>query len=228
MVYSLNYRRPAAHVGSARASIVSGKSSVATFSTHSLFSAPGIPQAISFDRIIDGGTCPVFEPYHPRVEKLLTMFKPCTTRDFMNYLIYIEHAAENLQFFLWYRDYVKRFMALPETQRALAPGIDSEKFEMETARGPRSPKPPMSAATAEVFKGTDFAVSQANVTDQAQNPFFDPPSPPSVDGRPSTSGSKGWEDDAMTLQSGKKIDHHLMASRAFATADVKLHPCKSP
>merc|ERR1712169_125664 len=55
-------------------------------------SSNGIPESLNFDRIINGGTCP-----------------PMTVRDFMNYLIYIEHSAENLQFFLWYRDSAKGF-----------------------------------------------------------------------------------------------------------------------
>lgn len=38
----------------------------------------------------------------------------------MDYLVYIEHNAENLQFYLWYRDYERRFNALPETEKALS------------------------------------------------------------------------------------------------------------
>ena len=39
----------------------------------------------------------------------------------MDYLVYIEYNAENLQFFLWYRDYVRRFDALPEKEKVLSP-----------------------------------------------------------------------------------------------------------
>lgn len=39
----------------------------------------------------------------------------------MDYLVYIEHNAENLQFWLWYRDYVRRFDTLPENQKELSP-----------------------------------------------------------------------------------------------------------
>ena len=39
----------------------------------------------------------------------------------MDYLVYFEHNAENLQFFLWYRDYVRRFEALPEKENVLSP-----------------------------------------------------------------------------------------------------------
>lgn len=38
----------------------------------------------------------------------------------MDYLVYIEYNAENLQFYLWYKDYVKRFEALSEKEQALS------------------------------------------------------------------------------------------------------------
>ena len=82
----------------------------------------------------------------------------------MNYLIYIEHAAENLQFFLWYRDYVKRFDAMPASERALAPVWTMEQAEAEaminqnnqSTLGPKT----VSAETAAVFKGTDVSESR--------------------------------------------------------------------
>ena len=62
MVYSLTYRRPP-HVDSARASVMGdekaksiGESTVDSVSTGV---SMGIPEALSFDRIITGGTCPV-------------------------------------------------------------------------------------------------------------------------------------------------------------------------
>jgi hypothetical protein len=44
----------------------------------------------------------------------------------MGYLVYIEHSAENLQFYLWYRDYIRRWNALPASQRALSPKMRSD------------------------------------------------------------------------------------------------------
>jgi hypothetical protein len=49
----------------------------------------------------------------------------------MDYLVYIEHNAENLQFFLWYKDYCARFEALPEGEKTLSP-----PFYPETAEAP--------------------------------------------------------------------------------------------
>lgn len=49
----------------------------------------------------------------------------------MNYLLYIEHSAENLQFFLWYRDYLMRFANLPPSEKALSPLWLDEKFDAD-------------------------------------------------------------------------------------------------
>ena len=66
MVYSLTYRRPP-HVDSARSSVLGNEKakSIGETSIDSQVSggsggmAFGIPDALSFDRIITGGTCPV-------------------------------------------------------------------------------------------------------------------------------------------------------------------------
>ena len=64
MVYSLTYRRPP-HVDSAQASVYGDEKtkSVGETSIDSQGSAFGIPDALSFDRIIAGGTCPVSISY---------------------------------------------------------------------------------------------------------------------------------------------------------------------
>lgn len=57
MVLSLNYRRPA-YVDSSRSSIGTEKSQVESVSSSS--SCPyGIPEALSFEKIVSGATCPV-------------------------------------------------------------------------------------------------------------------------------------------------------------------------
>jgi hypothetical protein len=44
----------------------------------------------------------------------------------MDYLFYVEHNAESLQFFLWYCDYVQRWSNLLPRQKALSPIWDPE------------------------------------------------------------------------------------------------------
>ncbi|UKZ60556.1 uncharacterized protein TrAtP1_001828 [Trichoderma atroviride] len=97
----------------------------------------GIPDALSFDRIINGGTCP-----------------PMALRDFMNYLIYVEHAAENLQFYLWFKDYEKRFGEANVSDISLSPEW-TQAMEDEA-----------------MAKGTDF---EKNAESKRSNPFNTPP-----------------------------------------------------
>ena len=152
----------------------------------------------------------------------------------MNFLIYVEHAAENLQFFLWLRDYASRFAQLPQTEQALAPEWSAESIEAEVqaCQVSHGPKQQTSAETAELFKGTDFA--QANVhivgvkspnfaqpnvlTPEAKgNPFSDPPRTSVGD----------WSDRDSTIKASNEQWHHKQAAGAFEAADLKWQPCKS-
>ncbi len=47
----------------------------------------------------------------------------------MDYLYYVEHSAESLQFFLWYYDYIQRWSQLLPEEKALAAVWDPEKVE---------------------------------------------------------------------------------------------------
>ncbi|CAD0109323.1 unnamed protein product [Aureobasidium uvarum] len=129
MVYSLGYRRPSrvsdgSSFTSANEKRLSGDGSYHSGTSGSI---KGIPEALSFDRIIAGGTCP-----------------------------YIEHSAENLQFYLWYRDYVERFDKLPASEKALSPEWSAAQMDTEiTQPARRRKKTPTAIAT--VLEGTDFA-----------------------------------------------------------------------
>ncbi|KAK0613065.1 hypothetical protein B0T17DRAFT_620423 [Bombardia bombarda] len=158
----------------------------------------GIPAALSFDRIIQGGTCP-----------------PCTIRDFMNYLIYIERAAENLQFFLWYYDYIRRFVLANSSDLALAPrwtnamedevAVRIQKDHAENAR-----KEPTTGLVAELFRGTDFE-GRAEVPTAPHRDFYaflaPPPTPE--------------DDDEFDSVSSKTATYRAKAAAAFASAGAK-------
>lgn len=133
----------------------------------------------------------------------------------MNYLIYIEHAAENLQFFLWYRDYVKRFNAAPESETALSPEWTAAMEEEALARiqkdaSDKARKGP--AIAMEIFKGTDFEKTPESYVEN-RNPFATPPR--------SSAG------DNASLSGSQATTYLSQASDAFFAAGVK-QPCKSP
>ena len=147
----------------------------------------------------------------------------------MNYLVYIEHAAENLQFYLWYRDYVKRFSDLPPNERSLAPVWSAEQAEQDAQANLGAPplKQQVSAETAAVFKGTDFAPPVASVVEVKGNPFNTPPRTPN-DNRDSLAPTeRAWSDNGSTLNSNTtNKSFHTKAAGAFENADLKWQPCE--
>lgn len=198
-------------------------------------SLAGIPDALSFDRIIDGGTCPVstvLDVARKRPNPHTDLDQPCTTRDFMNYLIYIEHSAENLQFFLWYRSYVKRFHNANTADLVLATEWTQDQQNETFAQLQQEHRDGLKrdpANVALVFRGTTFEkvgnTGSAAYLDRPSpifseagtNPFTTPPQTPSE--RDGSSVGMGVGSHATT--------YRTLASDAFASAGIKA-PCKSP
>ena len=145
----------------------------------------------------------------------------------MNYLIYIEHAAENLQFFLWYRDYIKRFSNLPANERTLAPEWTVEQAEAEANANQTSAQATkmVSPETAAVFKGTDFAHPKANIVEAKGNPFNTPPMTPNTE-RESMAQSDVWSEVGSTFVGSGKTSYNKKAGEAYQGADLKWQPCK--
>nr|OQO23857.1 hypothetical protein B0A51_08256 [Rachicladosporium sp. CCFEE 5018] len=204
MVYSLTYRRPS-HFASSSSSSIDGdeKQRRSSLESGSSGLSAGIPEALSFDKIISGGVCP-----------------PCTVRDFMNYLKYIEYSAENLQFFLWYRDYVARFENLPASEQALSPEWTQAQAEAEAARGGRGKQ--ANLQVSEMLNGTDFADGQGGKIDGQADPFHTPArSSTSVDkpNAPSEYASSAGDHTFASSQGAKSV-----ASQAFGDAGMKWQP----
>ena len=146
----------------------------------------------------------------------------------MNYLIYIEHAAENLQFFLWFRDYSKRFSDLPEGERRLAPEWTVEQAEAEAMANQNNTNSTkfVSAETAAVFKGTDFAPPMSSVVEVKGNPFSTPPRTPTKERESFAHSENNWSESASTVNSSFKSSYQKKAAGAFEAADLKLQPCE--
>ncbi|KAI0423090.1 hypothetical protein F5X98DRAFT_360187 [Xylaria grammica] len=192
----LNYRRPD-HVSDEdvrrnETSVECDEKADASLKSGYSGTSPGIPDALTFDRILNGGTCP-----------------PCTVRDFMNYLIYIEHAAENLQFYLWYRDYVRRFDAAPASETVLSPDWTRAMEEDTIARVQKDAtgKAKKDAPVArELFKGTDFEKAPGARV-ESRDPFATPP------------GSSAG--DTASLSGSQATSYVSQAGDAFSAVGVK-------
>lgn len=140
----------------------------------------------------------------------------------MSYLRYVEHSAENLQFFLWWKDYVKRFNQISASELALAPEwtqameedviVRIKKEHTENAR-----KLAKSDIAAELLKGTDFEKSgettKPSIPD-ASNPFATP------------LGSHDEIDLHSDIYNTSALPYNARAARAFDSAGLKA-PCRS-
>ncbi len=77
----------------------------------------------------------------------------------MNYLIYVERSAENLQFLLWYRDFERRFADADTADLALAPEWTQAMEDETVARIKKNHADKVRKvpdAAVDIFKGTDF------------------------------------------------------------------------
>lgn len=139
----------------------------------------------------------------------------------MNYLKYIEHDAENLQFYLWFRDYTSRWAQLPEAQQALAPVWDQSRAEAEVnmPTGRRSLVPEVAA----VLKDTDFA--DATPKSEGIDPFN------AMAGAPLDAKTPVINEDAQSSLESKRASamlraHGSISEQAFDDAGMKWKPCE--
>lgn len=145
----------------------------------------------------------------------------------MNYLKYVEHTAENLQFFMWYRDYCTRFEQLPESEKVLSPVWTKAQMDAEAA-GAQSTRPKrVNPAVAEVLKGTDFAEGTPMAAEaDKKDPFNTPPKTPSLYEKRDAMSSEyaSTYGDEKTLAS--TMANSNRADEAFDDAGMKWKPCK--
>ena len=73
----------------------------------------------------------------------------------MDYLVYVAHDAENLQFYLWLTDYTKRFEALPQMAKDLSPEWGSDDTAMPCIPPKAVVKPLPIPINKETFYFTD-------------------------------------------------------------------------
>lgn len=138
----------------------------------------------------------------------------------MNYLKYIEHSAENLQFFLWYRDYCSRWEKLPESEKALAPEWTQSKLDAELFAAIPSPGAKISPPIAALVKETLSGKSSPTVTINRVDPFNTPPKTSSFDEKRDT-----ISDFDTTFSGDEKISAQESGEQAFDEAGVHWKPC---
>ncbi|KAK0741054.1 hypothetical protein B0T18DRAFT_449523 [Schizothecium vesticola] len=138
-----------------------------------------MPPGLTFEEIIKNKTAP-----------------PCSLSDFMDYLVYVEHSAEDLQFFLWYYHYLQRWSQLLPRQKLLSPAWGAPPSASSSPRRfiPFTGPPPSSKITKllPLLDGppaspTDFLLTEKPLPTTTCTDFsFPPPSPPPPSSPPPT------------------------------------------
>ncbi len=141
----------------------------------------------------------------------------------MNFLIYVERSAENLQFYMWHKGYIARFKEAKTSDIVLAPEWTAEMLEeaitrIQKDRAEKVRSEPKTVV-AEIFKGTDFEKRpQVEVPPIPAIPesdtFGTPPKTPD-DCKPSTTHEVV----------SSPVPYRDQANDAFASAGAKV-PCK--
>lgn len=145
----------------------------------------------------------------------------------MNYLKYIEYSAENLQFYLWYRDYQARWEKLKDSEKALAPEWTTVA-EADATLAPNRPTK-VDPQIAAVLKNTDFDENAHKVASTPADPFNTPPKAASFDDKRdivSDYGSSVGDEKTLT-SSTVSSTHRAVTDQAFGDAGLKWKPCES-
>ena len=82
----------------------------------------------------------------------------------MDYLVYVAHDAESLQFYLWLTDYTTRFEALPDAEKSLSPEwtIDEQAFpQLNHSITPKTSEKTLSSVKG--IKETSLSIDQEDV-----------------------------------------------------------------
>lgn len=148
----------------------------------------------------------------------------------MNYLKYIEHSAENLQFFLWLRAYTQRFNDLPEHERKLSPEWTLSEYETEQmAAQSETRKMKVGADTAAMMKGTGLESGQTvTESEKISDPFNTPPRTPSTEWNRDhgTTSEFGSDEKSNWSSTQKTVDVRRKAEGSYDDAGLKWQPCE--
>lgn len=155
----------------------------------------------------------------------------------MRFLIYIEHAAENLQFYLWFLDYTTRFKALSANEQALSPEMAPFTYGSAEPTNNSNNNGPRASRVATKFFADAFTISNTRLAvppPTKENPFGTPPRTPHspASWRSSNYGLDGMNSGMIApfldQQERDLLDgnHAAVAAEAFQGVDMKWQPCK--
>jgi hypothetical protein len=143
----------------------------------------------------------------------------------MNFLKYVEHSAENLQFYLWFKDYIKRFEELPEGERDLSPEWTQAQEEAEvTAYRAQLKQKSLTVEAHEILKSKNLIVETEASTSEKQDSLAESRDGSSDAKRESETAGSGDRPKSGFRSTKTGLSHSTEA--AFEDAGCKFQPCE--
>ena len=125
----------------------------------------------------------------------------------MQYLVYVSHDAENLQFWLWLQDYIQKFLTLPRSEQILSPPWSPRDAALITAHQDQPPR-----GFRKALMGlNDFGVSLESLSNT----------------KPPVPAARNF--DKISFDSGAASSHQTIAAsvdEANAQAGLKWQSCR--
>lgn len=132
----------------------------------------------------------------------------------MDYLIYIAHDAETLQFYLWLKDYKKRYRALRKEEQALSP-----EWQVAAKEVRLNHKKSNAGSTGNFpIMDKESAIRMTELSTAAKEVFEEPPMSP-------TATATDYESFITKSVHSQKTVQEL-AEDASQQAGLKWQPCK--
>lgn len=147
----------------------------------------------------------------------------------MNYLMYVQFSAEELQFWLWVRDYESRFEALGE-HKSLSPVWTKEEAAAAAAQASA-----IALKSPSIMKSTSIEIDITEAKDSSEllisSPWGSPPPTPSA--RSDNNSSSPWDEPDLQGHIDKTPDrmpanYKETAATALRTANHQWQPSKFP
>ena len=133
----------------------------------------------------------------------------------MDYLVYVAHDAETLQFYLWLQDYTKRYNDLRKEEQALSPEW-RHTVAMTEERKPRVKASVASFGNIDIEKANGSDVRMSQLVPGSKELFADPPMSPTMSDYESFISK--------SVQSQKSISE--MTDEANAQVGLKWQACE--
>lgn len=144
----------------------------------------------------------------------------------MNYLRVVELSAENLQFFLWYRDYEKRFNEARTPDISLAPEWTQQQQDAAIQAAHLNAIAKKNLPHEQIFKGTAFDSGVRITRSESRDPFVTPPRTPAEKScQPWEHYSPRMSENTADYATSHTVDFRQIAADAFQTVGLKP-PCQ--